>query len=146
MLILRPLICPPKLVSLIRFWVVWMYVNKVSAASGASEHIVCGVSIDGSLHGGSNDTIGGRVRHRRPEKSPVWFGCMSIRCQRPQGPLSIVCGVSIDASLHGGSNDTIGSRVRHRRPEILRFLIRLCPPLKAETGGFHQRGAGRTGF
>ena len=74
MLILRPLICPPKLVSLIRFWVVWMYVNKVSAASGASEHIVCGVSIDASLHGGSNDTIGGRVRHRRPEISPVWFG------------------------------------------------------------------------
>ena len=43
MLILRPLICPPKLVSLIRFWVVWMYVNKVSAASGASEHSVWGV-------------------------------------------------------------------------------------------------------
>jgi hypothetical protein len=65
---------------------------------------------------------------------------MSIRCQRPQGPLSIVCGVSIDASLHGGSNDTIGSRVRHRRPEILRFFIRLCPRSKQKlavvtTGG-----------
>ena len=123
-----------------------MYVNKVSAASGASEHIVCGVSIDASLQGGSNDTIGGRVRHPRPEKSPVWFGCMSIRCQRPQGPLSIVCGVSIDASLHGGSNDTIGSRVRHRRPEILRFLIRLCPRSKQKLAVFTTGGRAVTDF
>ena len=49
-------------------------VNLVVAASGASDQGVCGVSKDASLHADSNDTIGGRVQHRRPEKSPFWFG------------------------------------------------------------------------
>ncbi len=41
---------------------------------------VCGVSMDASFHGSSNDTIGGRVADfgsrvplRRPEISPFWF-------------------------------------------------------------------------
>ncbi len=34
---------------------------------------VCGVFMDASFHGGSNETIGSRIRLRRPEKSPVWF-------------------------------------------------------------------------
>ena len=32
---------------------------------------VCGVSIDAYFHGGFNETIGGRVRHRRPELSLI---------------------------------------------------------------------------
>jgi hypothetical protein len=32
---------------------------------------VCGVSTDGYFHGGFNETIGGRVRHRRPELSLI---------------------------------------------------------------------------
>ncbi len=34
---------------------------------------VCGVSMNTSFHGGSNETIGGRVRLRRPELLPFWF-------------------------------------------------------------------------
>jgi hypothetical protein len=34
---------------------------------------VCGVSMDMSFHGGSNETIGGLVRLRRPGISPFWF-------------------------------------------------------------------------
>jgi len=75
---------------------------------------VCGVSLDAPVHGGSNDTISGRVRPRRPEISPVWFGLV----RRPQRALIRVCGVSMEAWL-GSSNDTIGGRrVRPRRPEI----------------------------
>jgi hypothetical protein len=33
---------------------------------------MCGVFMDATFHGGSNDTIGGRVRHRRPEISPIF--------------------------------------------------------------------------
>jgi len=32
---------------------------------------VCGVSIDAYFQGGFNETIGGRVRHRRPELSLI---------------------------------------------------------------------------
>ncbi len=32
---------------------------------------MCGVPMDVTFHGGSNDTIGGRVRLRRPEISPI---------------------------------------------------------------------------
>ncbi len=31
---------------------------------------MCGMPMDATFHGGSNDTIGGRVRLRRPEISP----------------------------------------------------------------------------
>jgi hypothetical protein len=34
---------------------------------------VCGVSMDTSFHGGSNETIGGHVRLRQPELLPFWF-------------------------------------------------------------------------
>ncbi len=34
---------------------------------------VCGVSMNTSFHGGSNETIGGRVRLRQPELLPFWF-------------------------------------------------------------------------
>ncbi len=34
---------------------------------------VCGVSMGASFHGGLKETIGGRVRLRRPEISPFWF-------------------------------------------------------------------------
>ncbi len=34
---------------------------------------VCGVSMNTSFHGGSNETIGGRVRLRRPELLPFWY-------------------------------------------------------------------------
>jgi hypothetical protein len=34
---------------------------------------VCGVSMNTSFHGGSNETIGGRVRLRRPELLLFWF-------------------------------------------------------------------------
>jgi hypothetical protein len=84
--------------------------------SGSQWHLirVCGVSMNAPVHGSSNDTIGGRVRPRRPEISPVWFGLV----QRPQRPLIRVYGVSMEAWL-GSSNDTIsGRRVRPRRPEI----------------------------
>ncbi len=33
---------------------------------------MCGVFLDATFHGGSNDTIGGRGRLRRPEKSPIY--------------------------------------------------------------------------
>jgi hypothetical protein len=29
--------------------------------------------MDATFHGGSNDTVGGRVKHRRPEISPIFF-------------------------------------------------------------------------
>jgi hypothetical protein len=32
---------------------------------------MCGVFMDATFYGGSNDTIGGHVRHRRPEISPI---------------------------------------------------------------------------
>jgi hypothetical protein len=32
---------------------------------------MCGVFMDATFHGGSNETIGGRVRRRRPEISPI---------------------------------------------------------------------------
>jgi hypothetical protein len=34
---------------------------------------MCGVFMDATFHGGSNDTIGGHVRHRRPEISPIFY-------------------------------------------------------------------------
>jgi hypothetical protein len=34
---------------------------------------VCGVSMGASFHGGSKETIGGRVRLRGLEISPFWF-------------------------------------------------------------------------
>jgi hypothetical protein len=34
---------------------------------------VCGMSMNTYFHGGSNETIGGRVRLRRPELLPFWF-------------------------------------------------------------------------
>ncbi len=34
---------------------------------------VCGVSMNTSFHGGSNETIGGRVRLRRPELLSLWY-------------------------------------------------------------------------
>jgi hypothetical protein len=43
----------------------------VLAASGASDQDV-GVFLDATFHGGSNDTIGGRGRLRRPEISPIY--------------------------------------------------------------------------
>ena len=75
---------------------------------------MCGVSLEASLHGGSNDTIGGLddlggQSYRR-------FGVE--RCRWPQGPLIRMFWVSLEAHLHGGSNDTIGGLVRPRRPEI----------------------------
>ncbi len=51
---------------------------------------VCGVSMDASFHDGSNETIRGCDRLRRPEISPFWFEVVL----RPQGPLNRVCGVS----------------------------------------------------
>jgi hypothetical protein len=33
---------------------------------------MCGVFLDATFHGGSNDTIGGRGRLRRPEISPIY--------------------------------------------------------------------------
>jgi hypothetical protein len=45
-------------------------VEVVSAASGALIKM-SGVPMDATFHGGSNDTIGGRVRLRRPEISPI---------------------------------------------------------------------------
>jgi hypothetical protein len=33
---------------------------------------MCGVFMDVNFHGGSNDTIGGRGRLRRPEISPIY--------------------------------------------------------------------------
>jgi hypothetical protein len=82
---------------------------------------VCGVSMDVSFQGGSNETIGGRARLRRPELSLIllklfWW---------PPGPLIRMFGVSMDASFHGGSNDTntIGGHVRCWRPEIPPFLM-----------------------
>ncbi len=33
---------------------------------------MCGVPMDATFHGGSNDTIHGRVRHRWPEISPIF--------------------------------------------------------------------------
>jgi hypothetical protein len=77
---------------------------------------VCGVSIDASFRGGSNETIDCCVRLRRPEISPVWFE----QYWWPQGPQISVCRVSMDASFHGGSNE-IGSSVRLRRREIMPF-------------------------
>jgi hypothetical protein len=41
----------------------------VLAALGASDQDVWGVN---GFHGGSNDTIGGRVQHRRPEILPIF--------------------------------------------------------------------------
>ncbi len=83
---------------------------------------VCGVSMNRSFHGGSNETIGGHVRLRRPELLPFWFEVV----WRPQGPLIRAFGVSMDASLHGGSNDTIGGRVRPQRPVILLSYCQHC--------------------
>jgi hypothetical protein len=77
--------------------------------------MVCGVSMDAFFHGGLNETVGGRVRFRRPEILPFWF---EVALQ-PQGSLIRVCEMSMDASFHSGSNETIGGCVRPQRPEIL---------------------------
>jgi hypothetical protein len=58
------------------------------------------VSMNTSFHGGSNETIGGLVRLRRPGFEVVLWS---------QGPLIRAFGVSMDASFHGGSNDTIAA-------------------------------------
>jgi hypothetical protein len=42
--------------------------------------------MDATFHGGSNDTIGGRVRHRRPEISPIF----SYPWQLPTSMASLV--------------------------------------------------------
>jgi hypothetical protein len=47
---------------------------------------MCGVPMDANFHGGSNDTIGGRVRHRRPEISPIF----SYPWQLPTSMASLV--------------------------------------------------------
>jgi hypothetical protein len=83
---------------------------------------VCGVSMNMSFHGGSNETIGDRVRLRRPELLPFWYEVVLAA----SGPLIRAFGVSMDASFHGGSNDTIGGRVRPRRPEILLSYCQHC--------------------
>ncbi len=48
------------------------------------------MSIDMPFNGGSNETIGCRVRLQRPEIWLFW---------RPQGSLIRVCGVSLDSSF-----------------------------------------------
>ncbi len=50
------------------------------------------------IFGSFNDSIGDRVRLRRPEISPSWF------------ELVLVCEVSMDASFYGGCIDTLGGR------------------------------------
>jgi hypothetical protein len=41
--------------------------------------------MDATFHGGSNDTIGGRVRHRRPEISPIFsYPWQLIREKKPE--------------------------------------------------------------
>jgi hypothetical protein len=88
---------------------------------------VCGVSMNTSFHGGSNETIGGRVRLWRPELLPFWFEVVLAASE--------AFGVSMDASIHGGSNDTICGRVRPRWPEILLSYCQYCRfAVVADTG------------
>ncbi len=47
--------------------------DKIIASDNTSVIRVCGVSMNTSFHGGSNETIGGRVRLRWPELLPFWF-------------------------------------------------------------------------
>jgi hypothetical protein len=90
------------------------------------------VSMDTSFHGGSNETIGGRVRLRRPELLLFCFEVVLAASGAsnllPVTTTSVIraFGVSMDASFHGGSNDTIGGRVRPRRPEILLSYCQHC--------------------
>jgi hypothetical protein len=72
---------------------------------------VCGVSMNTSFHGGSNETIGGRVR--------LWRLCPTSAARAIAVLVWSSFGASMDASFHGGSNDTIGGRDRPQRPEIL---------------------------
>ncbi len=87
---------------------------------------VRGQSMDASFHGGSNETIGGRVRLRRPDISPFWFEVV----WRSQGSLIRVCELSMDGLFHGGSNYTTGGRVWLRRPETQSPIVSLEPPWK----------------
>jgi hypothetical protein len=48
-----------------------LWFEVVLATSGALIKM-CGVPMDATFHGGSNDTIGGRVRHRRPDILPIF--------------------------------------------------------------------------
>jgi hypothetical protein len=74
-------------------------VINLSPVTTTSVIRVCGVSMDASFHGSSNETIGGRVLLRWLEISLFWFEVV------------LVYGVSMEAYYHGGSNDTIGDRV-----------------------------------
>ncbi len=55
---------------------------------------MCGVFMDATFHGGSNDTIGGRVRHRRPQISPIF----SYPWQLPTSMASLFLSSSINFS------------------------------------------------
>jgi hypothetical protein len=51
---------------------------------------VCGVSMEASFHGSSNETIGGRVRLRQPEISLFWFAVvLAVSGASNQGVLSV---------------------------------------------------------
>jgi hypothetical protein len=55
---------------------------------------MCGVFMDATFHGGSNDTIGGHVRHRRPEISLIF----SYTWQLPTSMASLFLSLAINLS------------------------------------------------
>jgi hypothetical protein len=66
---------------------------------------MCGVFIDATFHGGSNDTIGGRGRLRRPEISPIYpFQLFPILAPAPHfhGVLVLIAGNKFIASVVAG--------------------------------------------
>ena len=96
---------------------------------------VCGVSLDASFHGGSNETIGGRVRLRRPEQLPFWYEASN------QGVWGFYGCV-----FSWWFNDTIGGRVRPRRPEMLLSYCQHCLfAVVVDTGKLFFGGAVETG-
>jgi hypothetical protein len=52
-------------------------------------------AMDATFHGGSNDTIGGRVRHRWPEISPIF----PYPWQLPTSMASLLLSTAINLSL-----------------------------------------------
>ena len=99
---------------------------------------VCGVSMNTSFHGDSNETIGGRVRLRRL--------CPTSAARAIAVLVWSSFGASMDASFHGGSNDTIGGRVRPQRPEILLSYCQHCLfAVVVDTGKLFFGGAVETG-
>ena len=76
---------------------------------------MCGVCMDATFHGGSNDIIGGRGRLRRPEVSPIYPLQLSpiLGSSHLHGVLVLVTGnkfiagvVVTGEKLFSGVNDT----------------------------------------